>query len=191
MAINDQPTPSCTRYWRHEPGPPAVALVLGDRTGSDGEYWPECQSCLDERIVDPDPLPHDVVYLDPTRQRRSQSDPDRPEYICVHTDNGIVGPACFDHDPAPGHHPSHHRSTNAMTSETEPGIPDVTAAYGGPFTFEYRRVPDAVRAAALANAVDIACAQIKAGGATTIDIIVADAVGFEAYLTGEEAHDTP
>lgn len=62
-----------------------------------------------------------------------------------------------------------------------------------PGEWETRRMPDAVRAAALANAVDLAAAigyQPGTGGPTVQDIIE-DARLFEAYLIGEEAHDTP
>jgi len=89
MAINERPDVTCAKYWKHEPGPPAVALVRGTRTDSDGEWWPECQACLDELAADPDPLPHDVVYLDPARQRPSTvddvlADLDRDGYAIVH-----------------------------------------------------------------------------------------------------------
>jgi len=52
------------------------------------------------------------------------------------------------------------------------------------------RQPDAVRAAALANAIDLACADIQAGRTSTVGGIMDLARTFEAYLTGEEANGT-
>jgi hypothetical protein len=54
--------------------------------------------------------------------------------------------------------------------------------------FTRYRQPDAVRAAALANAVEIACARIARGEHTNDVVILGYAEQFEAYLTGEEAH---
>jgi hypothetical protein len=55
--------------------------------------------------------------------------------------------------------------------------------------FETRRMPDAVRAAALANAVDL-YGEVPIGEQVDIAAgqVIKMARTFEAYLTGEEAH---
>jgi hypothetical protein len=67
MAINDHPDLRCGST-RHRPGqrPPAVAVVIDALALAP---W-RCGDCLNAYDTDPDPVPHDVVYLDPTRQRR-------------------------------------------------------------------------------------------------------------------------
>jgi hypothetical protein len=54
--------------------------------------------------------------------------------------------------------------------------------------WQTRRVPDAIRAAALANAVD-AINALMPGTNMTVERVLETARTFEAYLTGEEAHD--
>jgi len=96
MAINERTAIDCAANWQCAPGHPAVAFVH-DRFQSDGEWWPRCQACLDELAADPDPLPHDVVYLDPTRQRR-------PSYVRVQSNLDIKPGTAGPYLPA-AHHP--------------------------------------------------------------------------------------
>jgi hypothetical protein len=65
-----------------------------------------------------------------------------------------------------------------------PAPDEVTTDYG---TWETHRQPDAVRAAALANAVELIARYADMDGARLEDQAVTMAKAFEAYLTGEEA----
>jgi hypothetical protein len=84
------------------------------------------------------------------------------------------------------------------TSEPDLSRPTTISSYQPgsmhPDQWLTRRMPDAVRAAALANAVDF-CRDRDVGesaplyASPLVDDVLLIAARFEAYLTGEEAHD--
>jgi hypothetical protein len=89
MAINDRPDIRCG--WQHGPGPapPAVAVVRTSqrRSPPDIALWPQCADCIAALAAIDHPVPYDVAYLDPARQRRPDPadightrDPDGPDH---------------------------------------------------------------------------------------------------------------
>jgi hypothetical protein len=70
MAIDDHPDIRC-QHLAHRNGqePPAVAVVR-HRDSLNGRWWAWCNPHVDYATADPDPVPYDVAYLDPARQRR-------------------------------------------------------------------------------------------------------------------------
>lgn len=76
MAIVDHPGFPC---WSagHQLTPPPVAVAVIRRINSpDRPLEPRCQRCVDDLAAAD--AHYVVVYIDPTRQRRPQPDPDDP-----------------------------------------------------------------------------------------------------------------
>jgi hypothetical protein len=88
MAIDDHPDIRC-QHLAHRTGqePPAVAVVR-HHDSLNGRWWAWCNPHVDYATADPDPVPYDVAYLDPARQRR-------PSYVRVQSADdqpGTAGP---------------------------------------------------------------------------------------------------
>jgi hypothetical protein len=97
MAINDRPDIRC-EHLRHQTDDQAPSAVGVIRYGESVQTKPfRCQACINRLETDMGGA-WDVVYLDPTRQRRPNPDDNNPAYVAhgnnlnIHYDVKRPGP---------------------------------------------------------------------------------------------------